>query len=124
MPFSEVSGLETESQPIDYRHGDNPAFGTNPMPGLLRSGNVTMKKGILKSDQRLWDWYSQIKMNTIARITVTISLLDESGNPTMIWTLANAFPTKITADQLQSDANEVAIESIEVVHEGLTIANA
>ncbi|WP_197080606.1 phage tail protein [Methylophilus sp. TWE2] len=63
-------------------------------------------------------------MNTIKRGPVTISLLDEAGKPTMVWTLTNAWPTKITATDLQTDGNEVAIESIEVAHEGLTIANA
>ena len=64
---------------------------------------------------------TQIKMNTIKRKTVTISLLDEKGAPVMTWTLGNAWPTKITSTDLKSDGNEVAIESIEIVHEGLTI---
>ena len=62
-------------------------------------------------------------MNTIKRLPVTISLLDEGGNATMVWTLTNAWPTKITGTDLKSEGNEVAIESIEIVHEGLTIAN-
>ncbi len=63
-------------------------------------------------------------MNTIKRVPVTISLLDESGAPTMVWTLANAWPTKLTGTDLKSDGNEVSIESIEITHEGITIANA
>jgi len=55
---------------------------------------------------------------------VTISLLDEAGAATMVWTLTNAWPAKITGTDLKSDGNEVAIESIEIAHEGLTIANA
>ena len=124
LSFQEVSGLETETQPIEYRHGDSPVFSAIKMPGIAKFGNITMKKGIFVSDNKFWDWYSQIKMNTIARITVTISLLDESGSPTMVWTLANAWPTKITGTDLKSDGNEVAIETIEIAHEGLTIANS
>ena len=67
---------------------------------------------------------NEIKMNTIKRVPVTISLLDEAGAPTMVWTLANAWPTKITGTDLKSDGNEVAIETIEIVHEGITIDNA
>jgi phage tail-like protein len=93
------------------------------MPGLKKSGNVTMKKGVYSGDNKFWDWFNQIKMNTIARVPVTISLLDESGDPTMVWTLANAWPTKITGTDLKSDGNEVAIETIEIAHEGLTIEN-
>ncbi|HED36069.1 MAG TPA: phage tail protein [Gammaproteobacteria bacterium] len=124
MSFSEVSGLDVEAQPIEYRHGDSPQFSTINMPGLKKYGNITMKKGVFKSDNKFWDWFNQIKMNTIARKPVTISLLDETGAPTMVWTLANAWPTKITGTDLKSDGNEVAIETIEVAHEGLTIANA
>jgi len=123
MSFQEVSGLDTEAQPIEYRHGDSPEFSTIKMPGIKKSGNVTMKKGVFKSDNKFWDWYSQIKMNTIKRIPVTISLLDEAGAPTMVWTLANAWPTKITGTDLKSDGNEVAIETIEIAHEGITISN-
>ena len=123
MSFQEVSGLDTESQPIEYRHGDSPEFSPIKMPGLKKTGNVTMKKGVFKSDNKFWDWFNKIKMNTIKRVPLTISLLDESGSPTMVWTLANAWPTKITGTDLKSDGNETAIESIEIVHEGLTIAN-
>lgn len=124
MSFQEISGLDVEAQPIEYRHGDSPEFSTISMPGLKKSGTVTMKKGVFKSDNKFWDWFNQIKMNTIKRVPVTISLLDEEGSPTMVWTLANAWPTKITGTDLKSDGNEVAVESIEIVHEGITIANA
>jgi phage tail-like protein len=124
MSFQEVSGLDAEAQIIEYRSGDNPVFSTVKMPGLKKSGNVTMKKGVFKSDNKFWDWFSKIKMNTIKRVPVTISLLDESGAPTMVWTLANAWPTKITGTDLKSDGNEAAIESIEIAHEGLVIANS
>lgn len=124
MSFQEVSGLDVEAQPIEYRHGDNKVFSTIKMPGIKKFGNITMKKGILKSDNKFWDWLSQIKMNTIKRIPVTISLLDEGGNPTMVWKLSNAWPTKITGTDLKSDGNEVAIETIEIAHEGLEIENS
>jgi len=124
MSFQGVSGLDMEAQVIEYRHGDSKEFSTVKMPGIKKFGNVTMKKGVFKSDNKFWDWFNEIKMNTIKRKPVTISLLDEEGGATMVWTLANAFPTKITGTDLKSDGNEVAIESIEIVHEGLTIENA
>lgn len=123
MSFQEVSGLDVEAQPIEYRHGDSPVFSTIKMPGIKKSGNVTMKKGVFKSDNKFWDWFNQIKMNTIKRLPVTISLLDETGAPTMVWTLANAWPTKITGTDMKAEGNEVAIETIEIAHEGITIAN-
>jgi phage tail-like protein len=123
MSFQEVSGLDIEAQPIEYRAGDSTDFSTIKMPGIKKVGNVTMKKGVFKSDNKFWDWFNQIKMNTIKRIPVTIMLLDEGGNATMTWTLRNAWPTKITGTDLKSDGNEVAVESIEIAHEGLEIAN-
>ena len=124
LSFEEVSGLDVEAQPIEYRHGDSPVFSAIKMPGLKKFGNVTMKKGVFKSDNKFWDWFNQIKMNTVKRVPVTISLLDEEGKPTMVWTLNNAWPTKITGTDLKAEGNEVAVETIEVAHEGLTIANA
>ncbi|MBE3024390.1 phage tail protein [Janthinobacterium sp. BJB1] len=123
MSFQEVSGLDIQSEEIKYRHGDSPEFSVIKMPGLKKVGNVTMKKGVFKSDNKFWDWFNQIKMNTIKRVPVTISLLDETGAPTMVWTLANAWPTKITGTDLKAEGNEASIETIEIVHEGLTIAN-
>ncbi|BDD09405.1 phage tail protein [Fulvitalea axinellae] len=124
LAFQEVSGLETETQEIEYRHGNSPVFSTIKMPGIAKQGRVTMKKGVFKSDNSFWDWYSQIKLNTIKRIPVTISLLDESGAPTMVWKLKNAWPAKISGTDLKSDGNEAAIETIEIVHEGITIENS
>ena|ERR1700741_534256 len=123
-PFQEVTGLETETQAIEYRHGNSKQFSTIKMPGIAKFGNITLKKGVFVHDNNFWAWYSKIKMNTIKRITVIIKLLDESGNPTMTWTLQNAWPTKIQGTDLKSDGNEVAVETIEFAHEGLVIANA
>lgn len=133
MLFQEVSGLDVEAQIIEYRTGapsqDNgPVFSATKMPGLKKSGNITLKRGVYKSDNKqsdnkFRDWFSQIKMNTIKRLPVTISLLDETGAATMVWTLTNAWPSKITGTDLKSDGNEVAIETLEVVHEGITIDN-
>ena len=124
MSFQEVSGLDIEAEKIEYRSGDSPVFSKISMPGLKKSGNVTMKKGVYKSDNKFWDWFNQIKMNTIKRVPVTISLLDEAGAPTMVWTLANAWPMKISSTDLKAEGNEVAIESIEIAHEGVTIDNS
>lgn len=124
VSFQEVSGLDTETQPIEYRHGDSPIFSTIKMPGIAKTGNVTLKKGIFVKDNNFWKWYDAIKMNVIKRETVTIQLLDEKGGVTMTWTLSNAWPTKITGTDLKSDGNEVAVETLELAHEGLTISNA
>jgi len=123
MSFKEVGGLDLEAQVIEYRHGNSPAFSTIKMPGLKKSSNVTLKKGVFVSDNKFFDWFNEIKLNTIKRRAVTISLLDEEGNPTMVWKLANAWPTKITGVSLKSDGNDAALEQLDLAHEGLTIEN-
>ena len=121
--FQEVTGLESEAQPIEFRRGTSPSFATVKMPGLRKSANVTLKRGVFKGDNKFFDWVDGIKRNSAKRSTVTIKLLDESGNPTMTWKLANAWPTKVSSSDLNASGNEVAIESIELAHEGLTIDN-
>ena len=120
--FQEVSGLETEAQVIEYRAGNSSIFAPIKMPGLQKVGNVTMKKGIFVTDSKLWTWFSSIAMNTIARSTVVVNLLDETGAPRMIWTLNNAFPTKLTGTDMKSDGNEVAVESVEIAYETLAVS--
>lgn len=122
VSFQEVDGLDSETQPIEYRHGNSPVFYPIKMPGLGKVGNVTLRKGIFVNDTWFWDWYNEIKLNTIARRTVVISLLDETATPKRTWTLNNAWPTKITGTDLKSEGNEVAVESVEIAYETLVVA--
>lgn len=122
--FQEVSGLDTETQAIEYRHGNSKEFSPIKMPGLEKIGNVTLKKGVFINDNKFWAWCSAIKMNTIKRENIVIKLLDETGEPTITWTLNNAWPTKITGSDLKTDGTEVAIESMELAYETLVIANS
>jgi phage tail-like protein len=119
--FQEVTGLSSETQVIEYRGGSSKVYSTVKMPGIQKFGNVTLKKGMFLGDKALWDKYNLITMNTYKRSTITISLLDEKNEVAMSWTLANAFPVKITVSDMKSDGNEVAVESIELAHEKLTI---
>lgn len=123
VAFQEVSGMDSETQIIEYRKSNSPLFSTEKMPGIAKYGNVTMKRGVFVNDNIFWDWYNQIIMNTIKRCTVIIKLLDENNKATIQWTLNNAWPTKITSTDLKSDGNEVAIDTIEVAHEQLMITN-
>lgn len=123
MQFQEVSGLDVENQSIEYRNSNSPVFSTIKMPGIAKYGNVVMKKGIVPNNSQFLEWLNQIKLNTVKRTTMTITLQDEAGAPTMIWTLSNAWPIKISSTDLRSEGNELAIETIEIAHEGLTISN-
>ncbi|WP_353778009.1 phage tail protein [Winogradskyella sp. 3972H.M.0a.05] len=123
LAFSEVSGMDVENQIIEYRKSNSPQFSTEKMPGIVKYGNITMKRGVFVNDNTFWDWHKEITMNIIKRRTVLIKLLDEKGKVTMQWQLDNAWPTKITSTDLKSDGNEVAVDTIEIAHEKLTITN-
>ena len=124
IAFQEVSGMDVENQIIEYRKSNSPLFSTEKMPGIVKYGNVTMKRGIFVNDNTFWGWHAQISMNTIKRRTILIKLLDESEQVTMQWQLDNAWPTKITSTDLKSDGNEVAIDTLEVAYERLSISNS
>lgn len=123
IPFQEVSGLEREAQIIEYRHSSSPLDSTIKMPGIVRVQNITLKKGVFLQDDHFWVWYNQIKMNTIPGETVVIKLLSETGAIQMTWTLQNARPTMISAADLKSDENEIAVDTIELASETITITN-
>lgn len=119
--FSEVSGLNIEHQVIEYRHGANKDFGSIKMPGIPKYGNITLKRGIIAEDNDFYVWLGKTEMNKPERRDLTISLLNEGGKPVMNWEATQAFPVKIEGPGLKSTGNEVAIESVEVAHEGLKI---
>lgn len=121
MSFKEVSGLDREHDVIEYRAGDSKEFTKLKMPGLIKNGDVTLKKGIFISDKNFWDWIGEIKLNTIKRRTVTISLMDETDAPAQTWELANAWPKKITVEGFKAEGNGVAMETLVLVHEGITL---
>jgi phage tail-like protein len=121
--FTEVSGLDVETEVVEYRDGANPEYSKLKMPGMQKFSNITLKRGTFASDNEYFDWWNTVKLNTITRRDITISLLNEEHSPVVTWKVKNAWPTKIQSTDLKADGNEVAIESMEIVHEGLTIQN-
>ena len=121
--FSEVTGLTKEVQVIEYRDGSYKQFAPSNMPGQEKHSHIVMKRGVMKADNDYQTWFSTISMNTVERRDIIVSLLNEQHAPVMVWKVHNAFPIKIEGPQLKASGNEVAIESIEIVHEGIEIQN-
>ncbi len=121
--FSEVSGLTQENQAIEYRDGSFPEYSAIKMPGMRKFSNVTLKRGIVKSDNDFAKWLSTVKLNKVERRNIIVSLLNEERQPVMVWKIQNAFPVKVEGPGLKATGNEVAIESIEIAHEGLELQN-
>jgi len=123
IAFSEVTGLAVELDVLEYRHGNSPSFHKIKQPGMTKFGNITFKRGIFKGKNDFFNWWNSVKLNTIERRDITITLQDEEDKPVVVWQVSNGFPTKVQSPDLKSDANEVAIETIEVAHEGIIIKN-
>lgn len=121
--FSEVSGLTQEVQMIEYRDGNSPDYSATKMPGLRKYTNITLKRAIFKGDNDFWKWLNTVKLNTVERRDLTISLLNENHEPVMVWKAHNASPCKVDGPSLKALGNEVAVESIELAHEGCVIQN-
>jgi len=123
VSFSEVSGLNIETQVIEYRDGASPEFSTRKLPGLQKYGNITLKRGVAAGDNQFFEWLNTTNLNNVQRRDLIINLLNEEHEPVMTWKVVNAFPVKIEGPGLKASGNEVAIESMEIAHEGLTIQN-
>lgn len=121
--FTEISGLDVETEVIEYRDGALPEYSKIKIPGMQKYSNVTMKRGLFKSDNDYFTWWNTVSLNTIERRDLTVSLLNEAHEPVMVWKIKNAWPTKIASTDLKADGNEIAIESIELAHDGLSIQN-
>ncbi len=121
--FTEVSGLDVETELIEYRQGASPEYSKIKMPGLQKFSNITLKRGTFATDNEFYDWYNTINLNKVDRKDITISLLNEEHEPVVSWKVKNAWPLKVQSTDLKADGNEVAIETMEIVHEGLTIQN-
>jgi len=121
--FTEVSGLDVETELIEYRHGASPEYSKIKMPGMQKFSNITLKRGTFANDNEFYKWWNTVKLNTIERRDITIKLLNEEHEPVIVWKVKNAFPIKVQSTDLKGDGNEVAIETLEVAHEGLTIQN-
>jgi phage tail-like protein len=121
--FSEVSGLEVQTEVIEYREGSGPVHSSIKMPGLKKFSNITLKRGIVKGDNEFFQWWNSIKLNTVERRDITISLLNENHEPVVNWKVVNAFPVKIKCSDLKASGNEVAIETLEIANEGIIIEN-
>jgi phage tail-like protein len=114
--FSEVSGLESETAVIAYRAGGESAV--HKLPGLTKFGNIILRRGVTK-DADLWNWRKSVVDGNIDRRNGSIVLLDDQRNEVMRWTFRNGWICKWDGPTLNAKANVIAIETIEIAHEGL-----
>jgi phage tail-like protein len=119
--FSEVTGLDIQVEAIEYREGSSPEYSKIKMPGMQKYSNITLKRGSMGGDSDFYKWINTTSLNTVERRDIIISLLNETHSPVVSWKAKNAFAVKVQASDLKADGNEVAIETLELAHEGLNI---
>lgn len=117
--FRECSGLDASQDPIEYREGTE-GLTARKLPGLNKYSNITLKWG-MTDDTEMWDWRKKAITGKVERKNGSIVLLDEAGEEKLRWNFREAWPTKWTGPSFNATGNEVAIESLEITHEGLEL---
>jgi phage tail-like protein len=119
--FRECSGLDASTDPVDYREGQEKGNIARKLTGLNKHANIVLKRGVT-DDHSLWDWRKKVIDGKTDRQHGSIVLCDETGEEKVRWSFVEGWPTKWTGPSFNATSNEVAIESLEIVHEGLTKA--
>jgi phage tail-like protein len=118
--FGEVEGLAGHTDVIEYREGADKSNAFRLLPGLVRYPPVVLRRGFA-GDASLFGWWKAVRDGDLDRRTVTIILLDEKRDPVARWRLRRAWPTKWEGPSLDARASDVAIETLELVHEGIEL---
>lgn len=118
--FAEVTGLGIEIVPIEYRVGSED-FTVRKLPGLKKFSNIVLKRGYT-TDLSLWNWIKQVLDGNVVRASMSITLLDEQRQPALHWNVREAWPCRYEGPTLNAKGNAIAIETLEICHEGLELA--
>ncbi len=116
--FSEVSGLQAETETEEYREGGLNTY-VYKLPKLTKYPNLVLKRGVTDSDV-LWKWHQDVVAGKIERKGGSVILLDYAGNEKWRWNFTQAYPVKWAGPELKTDSNAVAVETLELAHHGLT----
>jgi phage tail-like protein len=117
--FRECGGLQAETEVFSYEEGgvnDHP----HKLPGRTKFPNVSLKRGITNSSA-LWEWYTKVIQGKIERKNLSIVLYNSKGEEVKRWSFERAYPIKWTGSELKSDENSVAVETLELTHEGMKL---
>ncbi len=114
--FTKMSGLQVETEIEDFREGGENDF-IHTLPTATKYQNVILERGVI--DHALWDWHRKVRNGNIERKTVWVVILDQQGNEAVRWSFKQAWPIRWQGPELKADSNTVAVESIELVHQGI-----
>jgi phage tail-like protein len=115
--FSEISGLTVELEPQEYAEGGINTY-MHKFPGRTKQSNITLKRGIV--DRLMWDWFYDFTLGKVKYRDISILLRNPHGDKVLMeWQIQHAFPIKWSGPELNATQNSVAVESLELAHEGL-----
>jgi phage tail-like protein len=130
IAFSEVSGLSVGHEVATYKESSTGGGGPGPrvihMPSQPTAPKITLKKGIVRGQSiaTLYNWIASIQLNLVEKKDIFIRLCDEAGAPVISWRAINAFPTKLDAPSFDAKSNDVAVESMELQADRVTVEEA
>lgn len=119
--FSEADLPEASIEAVAYREGADKASAARLLPGRVKYGAVVLRRGF-SGDPALFEWWREVADGDVARRNVGIVLLDEQRQEVARWLLRRAWPSKWKGPQLDALGNDVAIETLELAHEGIDLA--
>jgi len=114
--FHECSGFDSTVDVIEHREGgENTTL--RKLPGMTKYSNIVLKWGIT-DDRDLYDWHRQVVRGDIQRRNGSVVLLNRRGEETARWNFVRAWPSKWDGPDLNAEGTDVAIETLELAHEG------
>lgn len=118
--FKECSGLENSQNATEYREGTDKNLSVRKLPGLVTHSDITLSRGIT-NDAKLWEWRAKAMVGKVERQDISITLLDDTGNPKIIWNLFECWPTTWTGPSFDATADEIAIEQLTIACERIEL---
>ena len=116
--FTEISGLGSENEVVEHKVVEGGKQKVQKIPGRLKWGDITLKRGIT-AQMDIWTWRKQVEDGLVdaARTNGSIIMLDQELTPVAQWDFENAWPSKVSGPQVQSDSNNYGVEELTIVHE-------
>ena len=124
ISFAQVSGLNLDYQPVTYKHGLSFLMGDQIIPGMRQAINITLKKGLTRQGQYLYEWINHAYHKPFyekAKRDIVIDLCGEKSEPLVRWKVIKALPTKLSMPEFDANSNDVAVESMELVAHNLKV---
>jgi phage tail-like protein len=109
--FRECSGLENSQNAGEYREGTDKNLSVRKLPGLVTHSDITLSRGIT-SDSKLWEWREKAMKGNLERHDISITMLDDVGNPKITWNLFDCWPRQWTGPSLNATADDLAVEQL------------